>query len=74
MDLREYNRHAWDRAVQEGDQWTVPVGPEIIDADCLAACPAARCWPRPRTVPCPTPTHHPEGICLTWRSRQGENA
>jgi SAM-dependent methyltransferase len=30
MDIREYNRHAWDRKVEEGDKWTVLVGPEVI--------------------------------------------
>jgi SAM-dependent methyltransferase len=30
MDIREYHRQAWDRKVQEGDRWTVPVGPEVI--------------------------------------------
>jgi SAM-dependent methyltransferase len=30
MDVREYNRRAWDRRVEVGDQWTVPVGPEVI--------------------------------------------
>src|SRR5262245_14008559 len=30
MDIREYNRHAWDRKVQQGDRWTVPVAPEVI--------------------------------------------
>ena len=28
MDVRAYNRLAWDRQVQEGNRWTVPVGPE----------------------------------------------
>jgi SAM-dependent methyltransferase len=32
MDIREYNRHAWDRQVEKGDRWTVPVGPEVIAA------------------------------------------
>jgi SAM-dependent methyltransferase len=30
MDIREYIRHAWDRKVEQGDKWTVPVGPEVI--------------------------------------------
>jgi hypothetical protein len=30
VDIREYNRHAWDRKVEQGDKWTVPVGPEVI--------------------------------------------
>ena len=30
MDVREYNRRAWDRQVEGGNQWTVPVGPEVI--------------------------------------------
>lgn len=30
MDVRAYNRGAWDRLVEEGNQWTVPVSPEQI--------------------------------------------
>ena len=30
MDVREYNRRAWDRQVEGGNPWTVPVGPEVI--------------------------------------------
>jgi SAM-dependent methyltransferase len=30
VDIRDYNREAWDRKVEEGDKWTVPVGPEAI--------------------------------------------
>jgi SAM-dependent methyltransferase len=32
MDVRGYNREAWDRQVEDGNQWTVPVGPEVIEA------------------------------------------
>ena len=32
MDVRRYNREAWDRQVESGNQWTVPVGPEVIEA------------------------------------------
>jgi ubiquinone/menaquinone biosynthesis C-methylase UbiE len=32
MDVRGYNREAWDRQVEGGNQWTVPVGPEAIEA------------------------------------------
>jgi SAM-dependent methyltransferase len=28
MDIRTYNRDAWDRQVRAGNRWTVPVGPE----------------------------------------------
>jgi SAM-dependent methyltransferase len=31
MDVREYNRRAWDRLAEGGNQWTVPVGPEVIE-------------------------------------------
>lgn len=31
MDVRDYNRRAWDRQVEEGNEWTVPVGPEVIE-------------------------------------------
>lgn len=30
MDLHAYNRHAWDRQVEKGNPWTVPVGGEAI--------------------------------------------
>jgi SAM-dependent methyltransferase len=32
MDVRSYNRHAWDCQVAKGNRWTVPVGPEVIAA------------------------------------------
>jgi SAM-dependent methyltransferase len=32
MDVREFNRRAWDRQVEQGNRWTVPVGPEAIAA------------------------------------------
>ncbi len=32
MDVRAYNRKAWDREVEIGNPWTVPVGPEVITA------------------------------------------
>jgi SAM-dependent methyltransferase len=32
MDVVEYNRNAWDKQVQTGNPWTVPVSPEIIAA------------------------------------------
>jgi len=32
MDILSYNRHAWDRQVEKGNRWTVPVGPEVIAA------------------------------------------
>ena len=32
MDVPQYNREAWDRQVEDGNQWTVPVGPEVIEA------------------------------------------
>lgn len=32
VDVRTYNREAWDRQVAMGDRWTVPVGPEVIAA------------------------------------------
>ncbi len=32
MDIIAYNRRAWDRAVEQGNPWTVPVGPEVIAA------------------------------------------
>ncbi len=30
MDLRAYNRQAWDRQVEKGNRWTVPVSGEAI--------------------------------------------
>src|SRR5215216_3346941 len=32
MDVPGYNREAWDRQVEDGNQWTVPVGSEVIEA------------------------------------------
>jgi len=32
MDIRAYNREAWDREVERGNQWTVPVSKEVIAA------------------------------------------
>ena len=32
MEIREHNRLAWDRQVEDGNEWTVPVGREAIDA------------------------------------------
>jgi SAM-dependent methyltransferase len=30
MDIRSYNRIAWDREVERGNQWTIPVSEEIV--------------------------------------------
>ncbi|MDP3186260.1 MAG: class I SAM-dependent methyltransferase [Anaerolineales bacterium] len=30
MNIREYNRTAWNRQVESGNPWTVPVSPEVI--------------------------------------------
>jgi SAM-dependent methyltransferase len=32
MNLLEHQRRAWDRQVELGNGWTVPVGPEVIEA------------------------------------------
>ncbi|HEX2181714.1 MAG TPA: class I SAM-dependent methyltransferase [Rubrobacteraceae bacterium] len=32
MSVRDHNREAWDREVERGNQWTVPAGPEVIEA------------------------------------------
>src|ERR1700676_3256530 len=32
MDILSYNRHAWDRQVEKGNRWTVPVTPDVIAA------------------------------------------
>lgn len=32
MDLRDYNRRAWDANVSKGNRWTLPVGPEAVAA------------------------------------------
>ncbi|MET0623948.1 MAG: class I SAM-dependent methyltransferase [Pyrinomonadaceae bacterium] len=31
MDVRDYNRRAWDTQVERGNEWTVPVAPEVIE-------------------------------------------
>jgi SAM-dependent methyltransferase len=30
IDVRSYNRERWDRQVEEGNPWTLPVSPEVI--------------------------------------------
>ena len=32
MDVRAYNREKWDKQVEYGNPWTVPVSPEVIAA------------------------------------------
>ena len=32
MDVRAYNRKMWDKQVEYGNPWTIPVGPEVIAA------------------------------------------
>ncbi len=32
MDIQAYNRHAWDRQVESGNQWTVPVSPAQVES------------------------------------------
>ena len=32
MDIRGHNEQAWDREVERGNRWTVPIGPEVIEA------------------------------------------
>ncbi len=32
MDIRAYNRSAWDREVARGNMWTQPVNQEVIQA------------------------------------------
>jgi len=32
MNILEHNRHAWDKQVEIGNEWTQPVGPEAIAA------------------------------------------
>jgi SAM-dependent methyltransferase len=32
VDVRGYNEETWDREVERGNQWSVPVGPEVIEA------------------------------------------
>lgn len=31
MDIQEYNSRAWDKAVDEADEWTLPVSREVIE-------------------------------------------
>jgi len=52
MDIVAYNRAAWDREVENGNPWTVPVGAEAIAAARLGEWsvlltptrPVPRCW------------------------------
>jgi SAM-dependent methyltransferase len=32
VDIRGYNQEAWDRQVESGNEWTVPIGAEVIEA------------------------------------------
>jgi len=32
MDIRAYNRQAWDHQVETGNPWTLPVSPEVVAA------------------------------------------
>lgn len=32
MDVRAYNREAWNKEVEQGNPWTIPVSPEVIAA------------------------------------------
>ena len=32
MNLLEHQRRAWDRQVESGNEWTRPVGPEVIES------------------------------------------
>jgi 2-polyprenyl-3-methyl-5-hydroxy-6-metoxy-1,4-benzoquinol methylase len=32
MEILEHNRRAWDEAVKEDSEWTIPVGPGVIAA------------------------------------------
>ena len=32
MNIPKHNRSAWDRQVETGNKWTVPVSPEVISA------------------------------------------
>ncbi len=32
MDIREYNRKAWDREVERANRWTSPVSPYVVEA------------------------------------------
>lgn len=32
MDVRAYNRQAWNRQVESGNPWTIPVSPQVIAA------------------------------------------
>jgi ubiquinone/menaquinone biosynthesis C-methylase UbiE len=34
VDIRAYNKKAWDSEVDSGNPWTIPVGAEIIEAAC----------------------------------------
>ncbi len=32
MNIREYNRVAWDNEVEQNNRWTMPVSSDVIDA------------------------------------------
>jgi SAM-dependent methyltransferase len=51
MDIRAYNRAAWDQQVESGNPWTVPVSPEVI------ARARQGDWQTVLTENTPTPRH-----------------
>jgi SAM-dependent methyltransferase len=65
MDIRAYNRQAWNRQVEQGNRWTVPVSAEVIAAARLGEWsvlltptkPTPRTWFPPRL-------HGQEVLCL----------
>ncbi len=51
MDIRDHNRRAWDRQVESGNEWTVPV---VSGGDRRAPVGASGRWCSPRSSPCRT--------------------
>ena len=43
MDIRAYNREAWNRQVEGGNEWTLPVSSEV-SAWHPQAANKRRCW------------------------------
>ena len=68
MDIRSYNRDMWNKQVEYGNHWTLPVSPEVIAAarrgewsvGLTEQKPVPRLW-FPASVQSARPTTHPGG-------------
>lgn len=72
MDVSSYNREKWDRLVERGNPWTIPVSPEVIAAArrgewsvyLTEQVPVPRAW-------FPADLHQVDILCLASGGQQG---